>query len=63
MANQMKKIKDWKRILIDTTALCSLFRSEKSAQLKHLLNNPSLHKIASAGIELTGNLLLIKKLK
>ena len=26
----MKKIKDWKRILIDTTALCSLFRSEKS---------------------------------
>lgn len=26
----MKYIKDWKRILLDTTALCSLFRSEKS---------------------------------
>ena len=26
----MKYIKDWKRILLDTTVLCSLFRSEKS---------------------------------
>lgn len=30
MATPMKYFKDWERILLDTTVICSLFRSEKS---------------------------------